>query len=358
MTRRLRGVPRIAVGLLCVFASALGLRAQNLSDKNPPNTISSPQWNLGETMKQPLPDYPEDAKEQRVSGKVDFRILIGFDGAVKDVMVVSGDPLLTPSAEAAVRTWHYAPPKSGDASVQVVTRVQIYFILDGCPGQDLTTTTAFVSFHQAVTHELSCGETFTATVSPQLPKFTFKVIPQPTPPDQFGNPQTVPSDIEVFRGDSTQPIQHLTGCDLSGAEPPREGADWFRTVDMNFDGYSDVFLLTNWGVTGNQFGCVWLYDPASGLFRYSEDFSMLGRYTLEPETKTIFTSGVGGMAGAVHSQRRYRVTGNRLTLIWSEEQNWDLGSKRMHCVVQELRGTKMETIRDEVGTSEDDVPCK
>jgi TonB family protein len=341
-TPRLRVVTRIAFALLIIFPLPLALRAQNVSDQNPKNTIYTPHWNLLETMKQHLPEYPEAAKEQHVSGKVDLRMLIGFDGSVKDVTVISGDPLLTPSAEAAVRQWHYTPPKRGSDSVQVVARVQIYYIWEGCPDQNTTTSLALVSFREPVTEDLSCGTTFTAAISPGLPEFTFKMIPNPAAPDQYGNPQTVASDIEVFRGNSNQPVQHLSGCDFNDMEPPRRGSQWFSTDDYNFDGYKDIYVMTNWGVTGNRNGCVWLYNPTTGLFDYSKEFSDIAIHDVDASTKIL--SSIGNSSATDWQQERYVVINNLPVLIWSEKQDSENGI--LHCEIDEKRNGKMVTVLD------------
>ncbi|HUK31144.1 MAG TPA: hypothetical protein VLV89_08520 [Candidatus Acidoferrum sp.] len=156
-------------------------------------------------------------------------------------------------------------------------------------------------------------------------------------------------DVEVYSDDSGRPSQHLIGCDLSGMEAPPAGADWFRAEDFNFDGYLDIYLVTNWGATGNQYGCVWLFNPAARRFDYNKEFSDLPRFWLDPESKTIFTFDKGGAAGAVHFAKKYKVEGNRPVLIWSENQDWDWERKEFHCVVQELHGKKMVTVRDEWG---------
>ncbi len=190
----------------------------------------------------------------------------------------------------------------------------------------------------SITADLANGASFTFNIAPDLPPFTFKLIPDPRKSDQYGNFQSTVDDIEVFRGDSDQPFQHLTGCGFTDMEPPPRldtDSPWFRTEDINFDGYKDIFLLTNWGATGNQYGCEWLYNPGDGRFDYSKEFSALSRHWLDRSTKTIVTFGTGGMAGAVHIGERYQVDDNLPVLIYSEHQDWDADTKQFHCVVQE-----------------------
>lgn len=203
--------------------------------------------------------------------------------------------------------------------------------------------------HQSITQDLSYGGSFVISVAPNLPKVTFRIIPDVQPNDQFGNATSTVRDIQVFAGDSLQPMQSLEGCEWIGMEAPPRGADWFRAVDFNFDGYQDIYVLTNWGATGNNQGCIWLYNSESKRFEYSPEFSNLGTFTLDPTHKTIITWGNGGMAGAVHSADKYKVQNNHPVLIYSERQDWDMEKKQFHCLVSELRGNHMVTTHDEWG---------
>jgi hypothetical protein len=202
---------------------------------------------------------------------------------------------------------------------------------------------------KSITQDLSLGANFVVNVGRDLPKFTFRIIPEVEPADQFGNATSTVRDVEVYSGESGQPIQHLEGCEWVGMEAPPRGEDWFRLVDLNFDGYRDLYVLTNWGATGNDQGCIWLYDPGTKRFGYSPEFSNLGTFTLDPAHKTIITWSNGGMAGAVHSADKYKVDSNRPVLIYNERQDWDMEKKQFHCMVKELRGSQMVTIHDEWG---------
>jgi hypothetical protein len=215
--------------------------------------------------------------------------------------------------------------------------------------------------HNPITEDLSQGSSFTFKIAPNLPEFTFKVIPDLQEPDQYGNPQTTIQAVRVFRGTSNQSLQSLEDCEWSGMEPPPRGSHWFRAEDMNFDGYKDIYILTAWGATGNEFGCVWLYDPETGRFDYSKEFSELSTFTLDPATKTITTYGNGGRAGMVFHAAKYIVENNRPVLVTTEAQDWDFGKQQYHCVVRQRRGheNKLVTVRDEWAKpkSNDEGPC-
>jgi hypothetical protein len=215
--------------------------------------------------------------------------------------------------------------------------------------------------HESTTQDLSQGASFTVTIDSGSPKLTFKIVPKVQPNDEFGNAQSTVRDIEVFSGDSGEPLQHLAGCEWIDMEAPPRGEDWFRTVDFNFDGYLDIYVLTNWGATGNSQGCIWIYNPAAKRFDYSAEFSDLGTFTLDPAHKTIITWANGGMAGAVHSAEKYKVQGNRPMLVYLETQEWDQEKKQFHCTVKELRGSEMVATHDEWGKNADNsgpAPCE
>jgi len=141
--------------------------------------------------------------------------------------------------------------------------------------------------------------------------------------------------VQVFLVDSTQPLRSLDNFGFMGMESPYRGADWFRAVDINFDGYKDIYMMTSWGVTGNEIGCVWLYDPPARRFEFSKDFSAIGKFILDPATNTITTGGVGGHAGRIFRMIKYTVEDNRPVPIFDVLQTWDTERNKYHCVVKQ-----------------------
>jgi protein TonB len=75
------------------------------------------------------PAYPPIARKQRVEGTVKLQIIVGVDGTVKQVKVLSGPPLLTMAAVDAVRLWQYEPTSIKDQLVEVETNVDVVFSL-------------------------------------------------------------------------------------------------------------------------------------------------------------------------------------------------------------------------------------
>src|SRR5690348_13550985 len=55
------------------------------------------------------PHNPEEAKERHITGDVILDFMIDRNGGVKDLIAVSGDPILTRAAVEAVQQWKYKP---------------------------------------------------------------------------------------------------------------------------------------------------------------------------------------------------------------------------------------------------------
>jgi protein TonB len=75
------------------------------------------------------PVYPEIARVARVSGVVVLDCTIDPGGNVVDVRVLSGNPLLAPSAVAAVSRWTYTPSRLNGVPVSVLMTVTVRFDL-------------------------------------------------------------------------------------------------------------------------------------------------------------------------------------------------------------------------------------
>jgi len=75
------------------------------------------------------PQYPPEAFQSRVHGTVVLQALIGKDGAVKNVKVVSGPPMLVKSATEAVKQWRYKPFTLNGEPVEADTQINVNFSL-------------------------------------------------------------------------------------------------------------------------------------------------------------------------------------------------------------------------------------
>jgi len=83
----------------------------------------------------PRPEYPKLARQMRISGRVRLAALIGRDGTVQELRLISGHPLLVPPAMNAVKRWRYRPARQYGRPVEVFTTIDIHFTLDSAPSR-------------------------------------------------------------------------------------------------------------------------------------------------------------------------------------------------------------------------------
>jgi TonB family protein len=75
------------------------------------------------------PYYPEEARQQRISGTVRFHAIIGKDGSIKQLEVLTGPPQLVTSAQWAVSQWRYHPTLINGEPVEVDTTIDVIYSL-------------------------------------------------------------------------------------------------------------------------------------------------------------------------------------------------------------------------------------
>jgi periplasmic protein TonB len=85
----------------------------------------------GLLMKKVTPQYPPLAKQARIQGVVVLQALIGKDGSIQNLHVVSGHPMLTNAALEAVKEWKYKPYYLNGEPVEVETTINVNFSLSG-----------------------------------------------------------------------------------------------------------------------------------------------------------------------------------------------------------------------------------
>ena len=86
-----------------------------------------PETAEGSLLQRVEPEYPEEARQQRIQGAVVLDVRIGRDGAIEDVKLVSGQPLLANAAIAAVKQWRFKPRTQKGQPVEMQTRVTLNF---------------------------------------------------------------------------------------------------------------------------------------------------------------------------------------------------------------------------------------
>jgi periplasmic protein TonB len=76
------------------------------------------------------PQYPVTARNMQLAGTVYLRAIIATDGTVRQLEVISGNPILANPALQAVRQWRYQPTRLNGEPVEVETLITVNFILN------------------------------------------------------------------------------------------------------------------------------------------------------------------------------------------------------------------------------------
>src|SRR5580698_5836377 len=77
------------------------------------------------------PNYPPLARQARIQGSVLLQAEISKTGDIQNLRLISGHPMLAPSAIEAVKQWKYKPYLLNGEPVEVETTVTVNFTLAG-----------------------------------------------------------------------------------------------------------------------------------------------------------------------------------------------------------------------------------
>lgn len=84
----------------------------------------------------PSATYPLLAQHMNVQGSVVLQAVIGSDGIIQNLHVVSGPAILSAAAQQAVREWHFKPVVQNGQAVETKAKITVNFtikIADGSP---------------------------------------------------------------------------------------------------------------------------------------------------------------------------------------------------------------------------------
>jgi protein TonB len=95
----------------------------------PPVRIS--HMSEGDLVRKILPTYPPLARTARIEGQVVLQAVISKQGAIENLKVLGGHPMLVPAAIEAVRQWRYRPYILNSEPVEVETQITVNFSLAG-----------------------------------------------------------------------------------------------------------------------------------------------------------------------------------------------------------------------------------
>jgi TonB family protein len=75
------------------------------------------------------PSYPLLARQMKVQGSVILLALIGRDGIIQNLRIVSGPRILASAAEDAVRQWHFKPHLVAAEAVETQAKITVNFTI-------------------------------------------------------------------------------------------------------------------------------------------------------------------------------------------------------------------------------------
>lgn len=94
------------------------------------NTVEvAPGVSQGLLISQAPPVYPPLARQARIQGTVVIHAVIGKDGAIQELKLVTGHPMLAPAAMEAVKQWRYKPYVLNGEPLEVQTTINVNFAL-------------------------------------------------------------------------------------------------------------------------------------------------------------------------------------------------------------------------------------
>ena len=124
--------------IMIIHVSVLVLRAGQSATPPPPGDAARDepirvrvdgQIEAAKLIHQVRPKYPNKAKEKHIEDTVRFRAIIGRNGRIIKLDLISGHPLLADAAAKAVWKWRYEPTTFHGQPAEVLTEIHVVFAL-------------------------------------------------------------------------------------------------------------------------------------------------------------------------------------------------------------------------------------
>jgi TonB family protein len=87
----------------------------------------------------PQASYPLLAQHMNVQGSVVLKALIGADGTIEEMHVLSGPAILAAAAQQAVREWHFKPVVQNGQRVETMAKIVVNFSIKVADNSEKTT---------------------------------------------------------------------------------------------------------------------------------------------------------------------------------------------------------------------------
>jgi periplasmic protein TonB len=127
------GVPPIPAGP--VLASVPGPASTVVAEASRPATTNAGERvrlspDTAQVVERPVePSYPMLAKQMKVQGSVILQALIGREGTIQDLRVLSGPAILSTAAMDAVKQWRFRPYFQAGQAIETEARITVNFTI-------------------------------------------------------------------------------------------------------------------------------------------------------------------------------------------------------------------------------------
>jgi protein TonB len=115
--------------------NSLGIGTRPIMPVPAPPPVVAPlrvsHMNEGNLIRKVQPAYPPLARSARIQGVVELQAVISKQGAIENLRVLTGHPMLVSAAVEAVRQWRYRPYILNNEPVEVETQITVNFSLSG-----------------------------------------------------------------------------------------------------------------------------------------------------------------------------------------------------------------------------------
>jgi TonB family protein len=98
-------LPLLALGVCTAFVSATSLRAEDACIHVTEGDL------LKAAVNKVQPEYPRMARQLRLAGRALIEVFVDTQGEVEKAEPISGNPVLTGAAAAALKKWKFTPFK-------------------------------------------------------------------------------------------------------------------------------------------------------------------------------------------------------------------------------------------------------
>ena len=107
-------------------------------------------------------------------------------------------------------------------------------------------------------------------------------------------------------------------------------------ADYNFDGFLDIVFRSYFGPIGRSE--IFLYNPKTHKFSRNEELSGMTNSEIDYETQIIKSFDDGGDQGMIFDICEYKWINGKLTLIYSDRQNYDVDLDKYVRITRTLQG--------------------